>query len=247
MTDLTSTPPLVLLPAVDVVDGQAVRLTQGEAGSETSYGDPVAAARTWRDQVRSGSTSSTSTRRSGAVTTGRSSRRRSARSRASRSSSPAGSATTPRSRRRSRPVLRASTSAPRRSRSPSGLRASSASTASRSPSASTSVNHAGEPRLDRGRRGPVGGARPARGRRVRPLRGDRRHEGRHAAGAERRAPARGLRPHRPARGGLGRHLDARGPPSAARAGAARLEGAIIGKALYSGAFTLPAALDIASE
>jgi 1-(5-phosphoribosyl)-5-[(5-phosphoribosylamino)methylideneamino] imidazole-4-carboxamide isomerase/N-(5'phosphoribosyl)anthranilate isomerase len=50
MTDLTDTPPLVLLPAVDVVDGQAVRLTQGEAGSETGYGDPVAAARTWRDQ-----------------------------------------------------------------------------------------------------------------------------------------------------------------------------------------------------
>ncbi|MEV7760746.1 bifunctional 1-(5-phosphoribosyl)-5-((5-phosphoribosylamino)methylideneamino)imidazole-4-carboxamide isomerase/phosphoribosylanthranilate isomerase PriA [Curtobacterium flaccumfaciens] len=50
MTDLTHTPPLVLLPAVDVVDGQAVRLTQGEAGSETGYGDPVAAARTWRDQ-----------------------------------------------------------------------------------------------------------------------------------------------------------------------------------------------------
>ncbi len=50
MTDLTDTPPLVLLPAVDVVDGQAVRLTQGEAGSETSYGDPVAAARTWREQ-----------------------------------------------------------------------------------------------------------------------------------------------------------------------------------------------------
>lgn len=50
MTDLTDTAPLVLLPAVDVVDGQAVRLTQGEAGSETGYGDPVAAARTWRDQ-----------------------------------------------------------------------------------------------------------------------------------------------------------------------------------------------------
>ena len=38
---------LELLPAVDVVDGQAVRLVQGEAGSETSYGDPREAARTW--------------------------------------------------------------------------------------------------------------------------------------------------------------------------------------------------------
>ena len=34
---------LVLLPAVDVADGQAVRLVQGEAGSETSYGDPLTA------------------------------------------------------------------------------------------------------------------------------------------------------------------------------------------------------------
>lgn len=40
---------LVLLPAVDVVNGQAVRLTQGEAGTETSYGDPREAARNWHD------------------------------------------------------------------------------------------------------------------------------------------------------------------------------------------------------
>ncbi len=40
---------LTLLPAVDVVDGQAVRLTQGEAGTETGYGDPLAAARAWVD------------------------------------------------------------------------------------------------------------------------------------------------------------------------------------------------------
>ena len=38
---------LELLPAVDVADGKAVRLTQGEAGSETDYGDPVDAAMTW--------------------------------------------------------------------------------------------------------------------------------------------------------------------------------------------------------
>ncbi|NHC45513.1 bifunctional 1-(5-phosphoribosyl)-5-((5-phosphoribosylamino)methylideneamino)imidazole-4-carboxamide isomerase/phosphoribosylanthranilate isomerase PriA [Motilibacter aurantiacus] len=38
---------LVLLPAVDVADGQAVRLVQGAAGSETSYGEPLAAARAW--------------------------------------------------------------------------------------------------------------------------------------------------------------------------------------------------------
>jgi phosphoribosylanthranilate isomerase len=39
---------LTLLPAVDVADGQAVRLVQGAAGSETSYGDPVAAALAWQ-------------------------------------------------------------------------------------------------------------------------------------------------------------------------------------------------------
>ena len=39
---------LTLLPAVDVADGAAVRLVQGEAGSETSYGDPLEAALTWQ-------------------------------------------------------------------------------------------------------------------------------------------------------------------------------------------------------
>jgi len=37
-----------LLPAVDVADGQAVRLVQGRAGSETSYGDPLDAALQWQ-------------------------------------------------------------------------------------------------------------------------------------------------------------------------------------------------------
>lgn len=36
--------PLQLLPAVDVVEGQAVRLVQGKAGTEQSYGDPIEAA-----------------------------------------------------------------------------------------------------------------------------------------------------------------------------------------------------------
>ena len=39
---------LTLLPAVDVAGGQAVRLVQGAAGTETSYGDPVAAALAWQ-------------------------------------------------------------------------------------------------------------------------------------------------------------------------------------------------------
>lgn len=39
---------LTLLPAVDVADGQAVRLVQGTAGSETAYGDPLDAALAWQ-------------------------------------------------------------------------------------------------------------------------------------------------------------------------------------------------------
>jgi phosphoribosylanthranilate isomerase len=38
-----------LLPAVDVADGKAVRLVQGEAGTETSYGDPLEAALAWQN------------------------------------------------------------------------------------------------------------------------------------------------------------------------------------------------------
>ncbi|MES2093447.1 MAG: bifunctional 1-(5-phosphoribosyl)-5-((5-phosphoribosylamino)methylideneamino)imidazole-4-carboxamide isomerase/phosphoribosylanthranilate isomerase PriA [Actinomycetota bacterium] len=50
MSDILPTPQLVLLPAIDVADGRAVRLTQGEAGSETNYGDPVDAAADWTSQ-----------------------------------------------------------------------------------------------------------------------------------------------------------------------------------------------------
>ena len=39
---------LILLPAVDVVDGKAVRLVQGQAGSETEYGSALDAAMTWQ-------------------------------------------------------------------------------------------------------------------------------------------------------------------------------------------------------
>lgn len=39
---------LELLPAVDVADGQAVRLVQGAAGTETSYGSPRDAALAWQ-------------------------------------------------------------------------------------------------------------------------------------------------------------------------------------------------------
>ncbi|MBG6190306.1 phosphoribosylformimino-5-aminoimidazole carboxamide ribotide isomerase/phosphoribosylanthranilate isomerase [Arthrobacter sp. CAN_A212] len=48
MSPFTESPILELLPAVDVVDGQAVRLVQGEAGSETGYGDALEAALAWQ-------------------------------------------------------------------------------------------------------------------------------------------------------------------------------------------------------
>ena len=38
---------LELLPAVDVASGKAVRLTQGEAGSEEDFGHPLVAAKDW--------------------------------------------------------------------------------------------------------------------------------------------------------------------------------------------------------
>lgn len=49
MTSASELPVLELLPAVDIVDGQAVRLLQGEAGSETSYGTPLEAALNWQE------------------------------------------------------------------------------------------------------------------------------------------------------------------------------------------------------
>ncbi|GAA1737056.1 bifunctional 1-(5-phosphoribosyl)-5-((5-phosphoribosylamino) methylidenea mino)imidazole-4-carboxamide isomerase/phosphoribosylanthranilate isomerase PriA [Brachybacterium phenoliresistens] len=44
-----SAPILELLPAVDVQDGQAVRLVQGAAGTETSYGSPLEAALSFQE------------------------------------------------------------------------------------------------------------------------------------------------------------------------------------------------------
>ncbi|GGI13030.1 1-(5-phosphoribosyl)-5-[(5-phosphoribosylamino) methylideneamino] imidazole-4-carboxamide isomerase [Galliscardovia ingluviei] len=41
---------ITLLPAVDVRDGKAVRLRQGASGSETDYGSPLEAARSWYEQ-----------------------------------------------------------------------------------------------------------------------------------------------------------------------------------------------------
>ncbi len=49
MPNVASQPELVLLPAVDIADGRAVRLVQGESGSETEYGEPLEAAQKFID------------------------------------------------------------------------------------------------------------------------------------------------------------------------------------------------------
>lgn len=46
----THQPHLELLPAVDIVDGQAVQLVQGIAGTGGQFGDPWVAAREWQNQ-----------------------------------------------------------------------------------------------------------------------------------------------------------------------------------------------------
>jgi phosphoribosylanthranilate isomerase len=48
MTSSAVAAALQLLPAVDVAGGQAVRLVQGAAGTETSYGDPADSALAWQ-------------------------------------------------------------------------------------------------------------------------------------------------------------------------------------------------------
>ena len=47
MSAVSSHASLILLPAVDVVEGRAVRLVQGKAGSETEYGSALDAALGW--------------------------------------------------------------------------------------------------------------------------------------------------------------------------------------------------------
>ena len=96
---------LTLLPAVDVRDGKAVRLRQGESGSETDYGSPLEAARTW---VESGAEWIHLVDLDAAFGTGnnRDQLRAIVRNWATRSTSkcPAACATTPRSTRRSKPA-----------------------------------------------------------------------------------------------------------------------------------------------
>ena len=47
---MSTAPRLELLPAVDIAEGRAVQLIQGVAGSGGEFGDPVDAALAWQDQ-----------------------------------------------------------------------------------------------------------------------------------------------------------------------------------------------------
>ena len=207
---LAAVPKLELLPAVDVADGQAVRLVQGEAGSETSYGDPLEAAMQWqRDGAEwvhlvdlDAAFGRGSNRELLARVVGRARRRRRALRRhpgrrlAGRGSGHRLPAGQPRDggprvarlvRARHRRARRPDRRRPRRARHP-----------------------AGRPRLDPGGRRALRDPRPARRRGLRALRRHRHHEGRHAARPQPRPAARGLRGHRPAGDRLGRgQLDRR--------------------------------------
>lgn len=50
MNDMSLPPRLELLPAVDVAGGRAVQLVQGVAGTGGEFGDPWDAAKAWQDQ-----------------------------------------------------------------------------------------------------------------------------------------------------------------------------------------------------
>ena len=205
-------------------DGQAVRLVQGEAGSETSYGDPLAAALAWQQDGaewihlvdldaafgRGSNHELLADGRGPAGRRGRAERRHPGRRR--------------RWRPRWPPAACGSTWAPPRWRTrtgPPGHR----------PARRAHRGRAGRPRAPRWRPGAgprtaatCGSAGAAGPRRLRPLRRHRRHQGRHPARPERRAAARGVRPHQRARGGQRRRLQPGRPGHAAHAGAARRRG-----------------------
>lgn len=50
LSDADTAPRLQVLPAVDVVEGRAVQLVQGIAGTGGDFGDPFDAAMAWQDQ-----------------------------------------------------------------------------------------------------------------------------------------------------------------------------------------------------
>ena len=200
MSEFYNTPRLVLLPAVDVAGGKAVRLTKGEAGTETNYGDPVDAAADWADQGAEwihlvdldaafgrGSNAGVlkkvirqvrgvSVELSGGIRDD-ASLEHALEIGAKRINLGTAALENPEwAASRDRPVRRGGRGRPRRPRhDPRGAR------------------------LDPGRRRPLAGHGPPRGGGRRPVRRHRRHQGRHAAGAEPRPPPPGHGSHRTAR------------------------------------------------
>ena len=236
---------LTLLPAVDVAGGQAVRLVQGAAGTETSYGDPLPAALAWQAAGAAvARTWWTWTPRSAAAPTPPCSPRWCGRLDIAVELSGGH----PRRRLAGRGAGHRVRPGERRHRGAGDARTgsgpSSPSMASRSPSGWTC---AGTRLAARGwtREGGELDETLARldARRLRPVRGHRRHQGRHADRAEpgpaahrcARAPSRPVI----ASGGVSSLDDLRAIAALAPLG---VEGAIVGKALYAGAFTLEQAL-----
>ena len=190
---LAAVPKLQLLPAVDVADGQAVRLVQGEAGSETSYGDPLEAALAWQrdgaEWVHLVDLDAAFGRGSNRELLARGGRRARRRRRALRRHPGRRVA----GRRAGHRLPAGQPRARRRSSRPSGAPGRSPSTATGSPSASTSAAPGWPPAAGPGGRRALRDPRPARRRGLRPLRRHRHHQGRHAARAQPRPAARGLR------------------------------------------------------
>ncbi|MBX3087552.1 MAG: bifunctional 1-(5-phosphoribosyl)-5-((5-phosphoribosylamino)methylideneamino)imidazole-4-carboxamide isomerase/phosphoribosylanthranilate isomerase PriA [Cryobacterium sp.] len=50
MSEFNTEPPLALLPAVDIAEGRAVRVSKGDVDSQQSFGDPIAIAQSWIDE-----------------------------------------------------------------------------------------------------------------------------------------------------------------------------------------------------
>ena len=232
---------LVLLPAVDVADGAAVRLVQGAAGTETSYGDPLDAALTWQ--------------RDGAewvhlvdldAAFGRGDNRELLASVVRQldvavelsggirddASLEAALATGAARVNLGTAALEA----------PDWVRAAIARARRQDRGRARRAGHdAGRARLDAGGRRPLADDGPARRRRLRALRRHRRPPRRHAHRAEPVTAARGVRS-APTRRWSRAAACRRWTTCARSPGSARIEGAIVGKALYAGAFTLPEAL-----
>ena len=220
----TATDRLELLPAVDVADGQAVRLVQGAAGTETSYGDPLDAALAWQQRRRRVGPPGRPRRRVRPRLQPRAARR------GRRPARRQGRAVRRHPRRRvaggrAGHRLRPGQHRHRRAGGPGLVRVGDRPVRRPDRRRPGRARHdPGRARLDPGRRRAVRGAGPARPRRLRPLRRHRRRPGRHADRPQPGPAARGVRGDRPAGGRPRRRLVAGRPAGHRRAGAGRRRG-----------------------